>query len=71
MNDFGLKRNHRSDTAGVPDTALILKALKAEAFIDLLDGTGTEIELMDGIHHFGIVLDESAITRFNTWLSGQ
>ena len=73
---FALNRNYERDIAGVPDTALILvgtddEALKAEAFVDLFDGTGAEIELVDGVDHFGIVLNESAITRLNSWLSEQ
>lgn len=76
MRNFALHRDYAADLAGIPDPALILigtkdEALKAEAFPALFEGTGSQVELMDDIDHFGIVLDERAINVLSTWLSDQ
>lgn len=76
MRNFALHRDYAADIAGIPDAAMIMigtkdEALNAGAFPALFDGTGSQVELMDDIDHFGIVLDERAINVISTWLTDQ
>ncbi|MCP4314864.1 MAG: alpha/beta hydrolase [Hyphomicrobiales bacterium] len=76
MTNFALHRDYEPDIAGLPDASLIIvgrndEALNAEAFPNLFKDMGTDVKLIDGLDHFGIVLDERAMDALNTWLSAQ
>lgn len=76
MNNYALHRDYETDMAGLPEASLIIvgredEVLNAEAFPNLFKDMDTDVKLMDGLDHFGIVLDERAMEQLNTWLTGQ
>ena len=76
MNNFALHRDYEPDIAGLPEASLIIiggddEALDASAFPNLFKGMGTDVQLIDEMDHFGVVLDERAMDTLNAWLSGQ
>ncbi|WP_136657331.1 alpha/beta fold hydrolase [Nitratireductor sp. XY-223] len=74
MTNFALNRDFESDIAGLPEESLVLvgsddEALDADAFVPLFAKLGKQAQVIDGLDHFGIVLDEGVMERLGDWLS--
>ncbi|WP_419911861.1 alpha/beta hydrolase [Hoeflea sp.] len=74
MANFGLRRDYEKDIAGLPKASIIFigrndEALNASAFEPLFGGLGKETHVIDGIDHFGIVLDARAMSQLSDWLN--
>ncbi|MEX3009033.1 alpha/beta hydrolase [Hoeflea sp. TYP-13] len=74
MSNYALHRDYEPDIAGIPDASLVIvgrddEALNADAFPDLFKGMSTDVQLIDNMDHFGVVLDERAMEALNSWLS--
>ena len=76
MSNFALRRDYETDVANIPAASLILigqddEALNASAFPNIFKDKRADIQLIDEMDHFGVVLDERAMDALDTWLSDQ
>ncbi|MDA4843743.1 alpha/beta hydrolase [Hoeflea poritis] len=74
MTNFALNRDFEKDVAGLPGESIVFvgsddEALNAEAFVPLFSRLDKQVQVIDGLDHFGIVLDEGVMQRLGDWLA--